>query len=174
MVIWVTNRIASSLQSPRLTEESITGEHLALVVFSHCITLPQNEFAHQIHSKPLTETTVLREKNPLIRIRKENEAHTTIKMAALHCELTHNRTFSGSSESGGPRSVPEPSQVFFITSHYVSFDCTPPPPSFPPIPSSLRLLLTFRISPFEVKVASLRTALWTCDPITSANSQPDV
>lgn len=100
---------------PTSYRKTITGEHLALVVFSHCITLPQNEFAHRIHSKPLTETTVLKEKNPLIRIRKENEAHTTIRMAALHCELTHNRTVSGSCESGGLRSLLEPPQVFFIT-----------------------------------------------------------
>lgn len=78
---------------PTSYRKIITGEHLALVVFSHCITLPQNEFAHQIHSKPLTETTALKEKNPLIHIRKENEAHTTIRMAVLHCELTQPHIF---------------------------------------------------------------------------------
>lgn len=79
---------------PTFYRKTITGGHLALQYDT-----PTKSFVHRIHPKPLiVEMNALKEKNPLNQIRKENEAHTTIKMAALHCELVYKSTFSGSRE----------------------------------------------------------------------------
>lgn len=130
---------------PTSYRKTITREHLALVVFSHCITLPQNEFAHRIHSRTVNRgnrTEVEKSTNPYKKRKRGTYNHQ------------NGSTFSGSSESGGPRSLLELSQVFFITSHWVTFDCNPPPPPPPLHPKSPPT--TLRISPFEVKVASLQ------------------
>lgn len=99
MVIWLTNVIAQSVQSPHFTEKKSQGDIWLYSSLFPLYDTPTKSFVHRIHSKPLiVEMNALKEKNPLNQIRKENEAHTTIKMAALHCELVYKSTFSGSRE----------------------------------------------------------------------------